>query len=230
MLPWWQFLIDIQCKWSADKRLTQPKIKKNMCRWTKNCHYTWDCIRIDLSFISSHGEDLGLRSLGTLRSKTTLWLRSGSDSRLYCYLTKTLSKGPMLARLSDWTRIIQDQAKLFYVSSFSAVETHLWMTTSAKMKLPVIWTPLYPRSLSALESKTCRWSTKLRWLWSSEGLWRTNRIRAWPKRILEEYELLLFFEDCLEMKLKPFLFWKLLRDILSLINFSALKTNWTTSL
>ena len=122
----------MQCKWCADKRFTWPRIKKNKCRWTKNYHYTWDYIQIGLSFISSHGENLSLcsrlRSLSTLRSKTILCLKLRSDSRSYRCLTKTLDRGPMLAWLSNWTRITQDQAKLFDVPNFSAVKTHMWHT------------------------------------------------------------------------------------------------------
>ena len=45
----------------------------------------------------------------------------------------------------------------------------------------------------------------------------------------EESELLLFFDYYPEMKFNLF-FWKLLQDIISPINFSALKANYTTFL
>ena len=150
------------------------QIKNNMWRWTKNCHYTWDCIMIVLSFTGSYGEDLGLcshlRSFSTLRSITTSYLKPGSDNGLYRYLTKTLNRVSMLVGLSDWNRIAQEWAKLFDVSSLSILKTHLWHTTSVRMKLSTIWEPLYPKSLSILKSRTCRRSTKLRQLWSLEGL------------------------------------------------------------
>ena len=51
-----------------------------------------------------------------------------------------------------------------------------------------------------------------------------------PDECFEDFELLLFFEDCPNKNPKLFLFWKFSLFNLSLVSFSTLKANCTTSL
>ena len=206
MLQRWQLLIGMQCKGCTNKWLTRPKIKKNTCRWTKNCHYTWDCIWVSLSFIGSNSKDTSLcsrlRSMSILRSKTTSCLRFGRDNGSYSCLTKTLNKGSMLIGLPNWTEITQKWVKSLDVSSLPAMITYLRHNTNAKMKMSTIQAPLCPRSLYALKVEL-RWSTMLGWRRGSKRLEELIELKIDLEEFLEKFELLLFFDGYLEMKLNP---------------------------
>ena len=207
---------------------TGPRIKENLCRWTKNNHYTCHSVLVSLTIIGSHSKDTSLGpllwSLSFLSSRTTPCLRFGSYRGSHNRSFKSLNKCPrLIGRLSHWSKTTQQMTEPLNMTDLSTMKTHIWYTTCTRVKLSTIWALLWQCSTS--KNRTWWWCTKLWGLKGSKRLRRTDRSNLEPEEFLEELELLLFLDDWPSIKPNHFLFWKLLWDIPSLVSFSALKAS-----
>ena len=206
--------------------------QKELVQVYRNNYYTWYYIWVNLCFIDSHCENTSLSSclgsLSALSSWTTPYLRSGSNSRSYNGLTKTLNRCSMLTRLFYQTRATEQWTEPLDMTSLSIMKTHMWCTISTCVELSIIRAPLC--HCPTFKSRTRWWCTKLGRLWRSNGLEELADLDPKLEELPNDLELLLFLDDWLDIKLNPFLFWKLLRDILLPMSFPSLSTNYTSFL
>ena len=223
----------MQCKWWTHKWPTGHRIKKNMCRCTKDKHYTCYRVWIGLCFIHSNSKNTSLGplwSLDSLSPRTTTCHRSWWLCWSHCWPAKTLNRS---TRLRWWltykSSIAQKWAVFLNMTSLTALKTYsLRHTVNSWMKLLTMG-----HLLDIILPLKAELGGEIPNLKGCEVLkvWRELiELVSNLDKLSEDSKLRLFLDDCFDTNSNPFLFWNFPRDILSLVNFSTLKVSCIISL
>ena len=171
-----------------------------------SCHNVW----VSLSFIGNHRKNTSMGPhlwyLSSLSSRTTLYLRSRSNSKSHNWPTKTLNRCPKLNwKLSHKTRSTQQWIKPLDMTSLSIMKTHIWHTISTSVELSTMWAPLCHFPTSKNRPKWCD-VPSLEGCGDQMNWGEFTDLDPKPEELPNDLEFLLFFNDWPNTKLNPFLF------------------------